>query len=103
MTYVTDFAARVDAVSRNFHFARSISENFCGCGVCQRSELRSSGSPSPATGIKNAGNRSVSDVEYVIYLNYFSMTSSSPIGHALAQIPQEIYARLEQEMEAGDG
>ena len=37
-TYVTDFAARVDAVSRNFHFVRSISENFCGCGVCQRSE-----------------------------------------------------------------
>ena len=38
-TYVTDFAARVDAVSRNFHFVRSVSENFCDCGVCQWSEL----------------------------------------------------------------
>ncbi len=37
-TYVTDFAARVDAVSRNFHFVRSVSENFCGCGVCQWSD-----------------------------------------------------------------
>ena len=37
-TYVTDFAARVDEVSRNFNFARSRSGNFCGCGVCQRSE-----------------------------------------------------------------
>ena len=37
-TYVTDFAVPVDAVSRNFHFIRSVSENFCGCGVCQRSE-----------------------------------------------------------------
>ena len=38
-TYVTDFAVPVDAVSRNFHFVRSVSENFCGCGVYQRSVL----------------------------------------------------------------
>ena len=36
--YVTDFAARVDEVSRNFNFSRSCSGNFCVCGVCQWSE-----------------------------------------------------------------
>ena len=34
-TYVTDFAARVDDGSRNFYFVRSVSEDFCGCGVCR--------------------------------------------------------------------
>ena len=38
--YVTDFAARVDEVSRNFNFSRSCSRNFCGCGVCQWSDMR---------------------------------------------------------------
>ena len=33
--YVTDFAARVDEVSRNFSLVRSCSGNFCGYGVCQ--------------------------------------------------------------------
>ena len=37
-TYVTDFAARVDEVSRNFNFVRSCSRNSCVCGVCQWSE-----------------------------------------------------------------
>ncbi len=38
-TYVTDFAARVDEASRDFHFARSVSKNLCVCGVCQWSGL----------------------------------------------------------------
>ena len=34
-TYVTDFAVRVDEVSRNFNFIRSCSRNFCVCRICQ--------------------------------------------------------------------